>query len=142
MVVKYSVDYIAKSLGIWLTFRAEQKLWEQSLRYSKIKISADGYYYNGQNYDIDAATSALMGLDRSTPPITETTVNDSRPNDIWLFSITASKALFKGAEVSIFVNNIFNNFGYYRDVYGLLRAANPAIFWGIAFSSKLDGLFK
>ncbi len=141
MVVKYSVDYIAKSLGIWLTFRAEQKLWDQSLRYSKIKMSADGYFYNGQNYEIDAATSALMGLDRSTPPSTETTVNDSRPNDIWLFSVTASKALFKGAEVSIFVNNIFNDLAYYKDIYGLLRAANPAMFWGIAFSSKLDDLF-
>ncbi len=142
MVVKYSVDYIAKSLGIWLTFRAEQKLWEQSLRYSKVKMNADGYFYDGKNYVIDPATSATMGLDRPPLDKTKITVNDSRPNDIWLFSITASKALFKGAEVSIFVNNIFNDLGYYRDFYGLLRAANPAIFWGIAFSSKLDGLFK
>ena len=142
MVVKYNVDYIAKPLGIWLTFRAEQKLFEQSVQISKVKLAADGYFYNGQNYDIDAETSAAIGLDRSAPGSEYTTVNASRPNDIWLFSVTASKALFKGAEVSLFVNNIFNNLAYYKDIYGLLRAGNPAMFWGIAFSSKLDNLFK
>ena len=142
MIVKYSVDYIAKSLGIWLTFRAEQKLWEQSLQVSKVKMAADGYFYNGQNIDIDSETSALMGLDKTPYDIENITVNDNRPNDIWLFSITASKALFKGAEVSIFVNNFLNNLGYYKDINGILKPANPAMFWGIAFSSKLDNLFK
>ena len=141
MIVKYNIDYIAKSLGIWLTFKAEQKLWEQSIIISKTKLAADGYFYNGKNVDIDPQTSALMELDR-TYNKNNLTVDSSRPNDIWLFSIIVSKSLFRGAEVSLFVNNFLNDRGYYKNRDGFLSAANPAMFWGIAFSSKVDDLFK
>ncbi|MCD4691417.1 MAG: hypothetical protein K8R79_00765, partial [Calditrichales bacterium] len=62
-------------------------------------------------------------------------------NDNWLFSIVASKSLFKGAEISIFVENILNDRAYYIDRDEYYRSRNPEIFWGIAFSSKLDDLF-
>jgi len=58
-----------------------------------------------------------------------------------MFSLVASKSLFKGAEVSLFVENIFNDRAYYLNREGLYSSRNHEIFWGIAFSSKIDDLF-
>ncbi len=140
-VINYNIDYIARSLGIWLTFKAQQVLWDRNLFVSHPYNHALGYYKDGQNIPIDAETSSRMMLDRSFDALS-TTVDRSRPNDKWLFSIVASKSLFKGAEISIFVDNIFNDPAYYRTRYGTYASRNPEMFWGIAFSSKLDHLFK
>lgn len=141
MVINYSADYIAKALGIWLTFKAQQVLLDKSLDADSPKLSADGYYHSGQHIAIDDATSALMQLDRSVNPL-DVTVDKSKPDNEWLFGITVSKSLFKGAEVSLFVENIFNDRAYYKNRLEQYSARNPEIFWGIAFSSKLDGIFE
>jgi len=141
MIVKYNVDYIAKPLGIWLTLRAEQVLWDQTLNVSHAKLAAQGYYYNGSNVPINAETSQQLNLNRRYSNL-DVTVDKSKPNNKWLFSIIVSKALFKGAEVSLFVNNFLNDRAYYINRYGFYEATNPAMFWGMALSSKIDGLFK
>ncbi|MGD9898714.1 MAG: hypothetical protein AB7T22_06260, partial [Calditrichaceae bacterium] len=139
MVINYNIDYIAKPLGIWLTFKAQQVLWDKNLRKDDPVSAAQGYYSNGDLHEIDAATSEMMGLDRTYDPLDIST--DSRPNDKWIFSIVASKSLYKGAEISLFVENIFDDKGYYKDRQGYYQTRNPEIFWGIAFSTKLDDLF-
>lgn len=139
-IINYKVDYIARSLGIWLTFRAQQVLWDRYLSIGHATKHAIGYWKDGQLIPIDAQTSSLMKLDRSFDEL-NTTVDDSKPNDKWLFSVIVSKSLFKGAEVSLFVENIFNDMAYYKTRYGSYAARNPEMFWGIAFSSKLNDLF-
>ncbi|MBD3223336.1 MAG: TonB-dependent receptor plug domain-containing protein [Caldithrix sp.] len=139
-VVNYVVDYVHKSLGLWFTLRAQQVLWDRDLDIMEADRSAKGYFYNSRNYAISPATSTAMGLDRSLDPL-DTSVDKSRPNDKWLFSIVVSKSLFKGADISLFVENILNDQAYYLDRRGFWRSRNPDIFWGIAFSSKLNELF-
>jgi hypothetical protein len=56
----------------------------------------------------------------------------------WLFSIVVSKSLFKGAEFSLYVNNVFNDRAYYVTPTGAYSARNPDLFWGIAFSTRID----
>ncbi len=140
-IINYKIDYIAPSLGIWVTFKAQQVLWDQVLRVADAYPHALGYFKDGELIPIDAETSTLMNLDRSYDEL-NTTVDKSRPNDKWLFSIVVSKSLFKGAEISLFVDNIFNDMAYYKTLYGGYAARNPEMFWGIAFSTKLDDLFK
>ncbi len=140
-VINYNVDYIARSLGIWLTFKAQQVLWDRYLSVEHPYNHALGYYKDGQNIAIDPETSTKMMLDRSFDELS-TTVDRSKPNDKWLFSIVASKSLFKGAEISIFVDNIFNDPAYYRTRYGNYASRNPEMFWGIAFSAKIDHFIK
>ncbi len=140
MVVNYHIDYIAEPLGIWFTFRAQQVLYDRDLARDNPTIHAEGYYYEGDNIDIDQETSTLMGLDRSFDPF-DLQVDRSKPNDKWLFSIVASKSLFKGAEISLFVENVLNDRAYYKNRQGYYRSRNPEIYWGVAFSSKLDDLF-
>ncbi|WP_456407856.1 TonB-dependent receptor [Caldithrix abyssi] len=140
-IINYKIDYIARSLGIWLTFRAQQVLWDRYLLLGNVTTHAIGYYKDGQLIPIDPQTSTLMGLDRSYDELS-TSVDDSKPNDKWLFSVIVSKSLFKGAEISLFVENIFNDMAYYKTRYGSYSARNPEMFWGVAFSAKLDDLFK
>lgn len=140
MVINYNVDYVAASLGIWLTFKAQQVLFDQDLDVYKPSLHAGGYYENGQNVEIDPATSSQMMLDRSYS--SEDLQVDTRPNDKWLFSLVASKSVFEGAEVSLFVENILDDAAYYTTPNGLRASRNPRMFWGLAFSSKLDDLFR
>ena len=140
MVLNYSVDYVAKSLGIWLRLKAQQVLLDKSLAKENPKIEAIGVYTNGQNYAIDDETSAALGFDRSFEK-RDIEVDNSRLKAKWLFSLTASKSLYKGAEISFFVENIFNDRAYYFSTQNIYRARSPEIFWGIGFSTILDDLF-
>jgi TonB-dependent receptor-like protein/carboxypeptidase family protein len=153
-VINFKIDYISKPLGIWLTFRAQHELLDQDLDHlvSDIQIpeywnigekaheAAQGYYMDGKYYPIDAAISNTYGFDKSHDYIDVTT--DKRPNDRWMFSIVASKSLFKGAEVSIFVDNIFNDKAFYINRKNNYTSRNHDIHWGISFSSKLDDIFN
>ncbi|RMD94557.1 MAG: TonB-dependent receptor [Calditrichaeota bacterium] len=141
VIINYKIDYTAKKLGLWLTLKAQQILWDRVLKTGNPSSHAIGYYLDGQLIPIDAQTSTLMNLDRSFNPLL-TTVDNSRPNDKWLFSVIVSRSVFKGAEVSLFVENIFNDRAYYRTKWNTYSARNPEMFWGVAFSSKLDVLFK
>jgi len=140
-IINYSVDYIAKPLGIWLTLKAQQVLWDYDLNVEDPHYSSDGYFYNGENVNISPEMSTLMQLDRTYDEL-DTKVDKSKPNDNWLFSVVVSKSLYKGAEISLFVENIFNDRAYYINNQGNYSTRNPEIFWGIAFSSKLDNWFK
>jgi len=140
-VINYSADYISKPLGIWFTFKAQQVVWDQYLNIDSPQKSARGYYENGKNIPINAEISHQMGLDRSFDPL-DITVDKSKTNDKWLFSIVASKSLFKGAEISLFVENILNDPAYYLNRYGSYSRRNPEMFWGLAFSSKIDDWFR
>jgi hypothetical protein len=67
-----------------------------------------------------------------------------KPNK-WLFNVSMSKSLFKGAEVSFYVNNFFDDPAIRR--YNSARTTeteeqrNPGLFYGIEFSISLDGIF-
>jgi hypothetical protein len=153
-ILNFNIDYISKPLGIWLTFRAQHEFYDQDLdrivrnleypgiweKGQKAYEAAQGYYMDGNYYSIDAATSQKFGLDKSHDYFYLTT--DKRPNDRWMFSIVASKSLFKGAEVSLFVDNIFNDRAYYLNRENNYQSRNHEIHWGISFSSKLDDLFN
>ena len=140
-IFNYSADYISKPLGIWFTFKAQQVIWDQSLRIDHPDKSAQGYYKDGQNIPISPETSEAMGLNRNFDPL-DITVDKSRMADKWLFSIVVSKSLFKGAEISLFVDNIWNDPAYYVNRYGAYTSRNPEMFWGLAFSSKIDDWFR
>jgi len=139
VIVNYTVDYISNLLGIWFTLKAQQVFLEQSLSAENPKLPADGYYKDYQNIAITEDQSALMELDRSYNELS-TTINKSKPPK-WLFSLVVSKAIYKSAEVSFFVENILNDPAYYYNRNGYYSARNPGIFWGITFSSKLDDIF-
>lgn len=140
MVVNYSIDYIASSLGIWIRLKAQQVILDKDLDKENPTYSANGFYAGGEHYTIDEQTSADLGLDRSFNEL-DITVDNSRLAPKWLFSITASKSLYQGAEISFFVENIFNDRAYYYSRQDTWRTRSPEIHWGIGFSTILNNLF-
>ncbi|OGV12173.1 MAG: hypothetical protein A2237_02795 [Stygiobacter sp. RIFOXYA2_FULL_38_8] len=68
-----------------------------------------------------------------------------KPNK-WLFSFNMSKSLFKGAEVSFYVNNFFDDPAIRRYNSSLTQMSdekrNPDLFYGIEFSMMFDSLTK
>ncbi|MBN2426568.1 MAG: TonB-dependent receptor [Calditrichaceae bacterium] len=140
LVINYFTDYVYKPLGIWFTLKAQQVLFEEFLEKDNPVSSAAGYFYQNRHIPIDKEMSYLMQLDRQFDKF-ETTVDKSESHAKWLFSIVASKSLYKGAEISVFIENIFNDRAYYINRRGSESSRNPEIFWGVAFSSKLDEIF-
>jgi hypothetical protein len=69
----------------------------------------------------------------------------SKPNK-WLFSFNMSKSLFKGAEVSFYVNNFFDDPAirrYYNTPTDEIdEKRNPDLFYGIELSMMFDSLIK
>ena len=140
MVVNYSIDYLNSLLGIWLRFKAQQVLLDEDLNIENPTYSARGFYAAGEHYQINKETSSRLGLDRSFDEL-NTIIDRSRLGSKWLFSVTASKSLYKGAEISFFVENIFNDRAYYYSQQGTWSARSPEIYWGIGFSTMLDDVF-
>ena len=140
MVLNYSIDYITAELGIWVRFKAQQVILDKDLDKVDPAAAARGFYAAGTHYAIDEQASADLGLDRSYDEL-DLIVDNSRMQPKWLFSLTASKSLYEGAEISFFVENIFNDRAYYYSRNGTWVARSPQIFWGIGFSTILDNLF-
>lgn len=124
--INYYAKYTFASLGLWITIRAEQLVWEKNQTFSQSPIDLttakqgeiDEYYFDRE-------------LKRK--PIK------------WLFNLSMSKSLFAGAEVSFYVNNFIDDPSLYR--YYITTATqtesqrNPSLFYGIEFSMTIDKLF-
>ncbi len=141
MVVNYFIDYMAKSLEIWVTLSAQN-----------VPLDRSQYYPPGTNLHAVGFTS-IYGTTYLSPAEAEAyklmrqpASYDVRiikvPGDKWLFSLNVSKALFPGSELSLYVINIFNDYSFYLDTNGLYLARNPEIFYGIEFSLQLDNLWR
>lgn len=124
--INYYVKYTLVSLGLWITLRAEQLVFEksQSSNYAPIDFNV-------------ASTSDIEEYLFSTSQKT-------KPNK-WLFNLSMSKSLFAGAEVSFYVNNFIDDPAL-RRYYGSVstefeEVRNPKLFYGIEFSMTFDKFF-
>lgn len=125
--INYYVKYTHPTLGLWATFRAEQLVWEK--KQNKNEAPVDGTVASASDF-----ASYLFSIDEKTYP------------QKWLLSLNISKSLFKGAEVSFYVNNLLDDSAtrtYYRTTTEIAQEArNPELFYGLEFSFVLDDLFK
>lgn len=133
-ILNYFVKYTHPALGLWVTIRAEHTLFERSRTYNLKPI--DFSVIN------DSAKLATVKISRDFDERIKT-----KPAK-WLFNINISKALFKGAEVSFYVNNFLDDPAIYRYQYtynpqDITEAErNPPLFYGIEFSMVVDELLK
>ena len=67
---------------------------------------------------------------------------DKAPNDRLLFNINVSKSIGRGAEISFFVHNVFDDASIWKNCFGTYNPRNPDIFYGVEFSTILDDLWK
>ena len=145
ILLTYQVNYISKPLGIWVSFTAQQvpHYRTKTIGYGDSLAVA---YYNGLTNE----TFQIPEQDRMNPEYDTYRLNRNQldymtyiyPNK-WLFNIRVSKSLFKGAEVSLFVNNFLDDRAFYENQRypGYYRSRNPEIFYGMEFSMLIDKLF-
>lgn len=124
--LNYYAKYTLAALGIWITVRAEQLVFERNQSYNLIPVVWDML---SEGEKLDRLFDEEMRR---------------KPNK-WLFNVSMSKSLFKGAEVSFYVNNFFDDPAIRR--YYSARTTeteeqrNPGLFYGIEFSLSLEGIF-
>ncbi|NJD21747.1 MAG: hypothetical protein FIA82_03630 [Melioribacter sp.] len=125
--INYSVRYTVPALGLWITLRAEQVVFEnsQTLDQSPIDFNIAG---------ASDIANYLFSQELKTKP------------NKWLLNFNMSKSLFKGAEVSFYVNNFLDEAAirkyYSSPTVQSFEQRNPDLFYGLEFSMALDNLFK
>jgi len=125
--LNYYIKYTMPKLGLWVTLRAEQLVWESSQN------------LNQQPRDLTLLNPTQLADYLFTREI------KTKPNK-WLFNLNVSKSLFAGAEISFYVNNFLDNPAINRYNNSLTSVTeetrNPSLFYGIEFSMIIDNFFK
>jgi len=141
MIIDYSADWFLQRLGMWVTFYVQQTLFNARQDYVN-PFYATGYFdpVEGKTVKITPEESNALGLTHSY------TAKDldvhTTPDNRVLFNINVSKSIGRGAEISLFVQNVPDDPSYYEDWQGIWQQRNPYIFYGVEFSTILDGLWK
>ena len=127
IVLNYFLKYTHPTLGLWITLRAEQVLQE---RRQSLNLEPVDYARLNESQLITRRFSESI---------------KTKPSK-WLFTINISKSLFKGAEVSFYVNNFLDDpaINKYNSTPTLVveESRNSELFYGLEFSMIFDYLFK
>jgi hypothetical protein len=142
MIVNWIADWFFKPVGLWTTFYVQQTLFDSDVNKDDPILYSTGYYdpLADETVYLTPAQSAALGLDRNVDPLD--LVVFKKPNDRFLFNINVTKSLGRGAELSMFVHNFFDDAAFYVDQAGFYRARNHDIFYGVEFSMVLNQLFR
>jgi hypothetical protein len=114
--MNYFIRYTLPILELWVTLRAEQIVFERNQNYSLEPVDFNSLSQSDQ---------VKYNFDREIV----------RKTTKWLFNINVSKSLWEGAEVSFYINNIFDDpaiWQYYSSPTTITEVKrNPALFYGI-----------
>ncbi len=114
LLIDYSVDYKAKSLGVWIKLTAQQHPlnWYKSFSY----VGVDPFNNEWKKY-ADIKGLKFIG-------------------DYWLFNLQLSKSLYWGSEISLRVNNFPDDWAYVFDPYqNYYTAKNNPLYFSFEFST-------
>jgi outer membrane receptor protein involved in Fe transport len=142
LIVDYNADWMIRKLGIWVTFFVQQTLFDWSKSYEDPERDVPMYYdpLTGSVVRITPEQSQSYGLSRKYDEC-DLSINKA-PNDRVLFNVNVSKSIGRGAEISFFVHNVFDDLAIYENCYGTYSTRNPEIFYGVEFSMIMDELWK
>jgi len=146
LYVNYNVDFKIKELGAWATISAQQVVFDKDSYVGLNDSLAVGYLdvYGDQVFFTEAEREAITSTSFKRTYDDYWYLEENRKN-IWVFNLRVSKSLGKASEFSFYVNNFFNS----RPLYQRQRTPNesytmenPALYFGIEISSKIDQLFQ
>lgn len=142
LVLSYQVNYISKALGIWVSLTAQQVPHYQHQRLGFNDSLAVAIYNGLSDQILQIPSSERWAASYESYRLRKNRLDYMTyqyPNK-WIFNIRVSKSLFKGGEISLYVNNFLDDRAFYEDqkYHGSYRARNPEIFYGIEFSIMKD----
>lgn len=125
LILEGQASYLNQRFGLWVTIDVQytpyyqKKYIYESVGYEEINNYGDPYmYYQGMSYWYDAEVQSYTGQ--------------------WLLNLRISKSLSNNAEVSLYINNFFDNRATYVSPYtGLQFNLNSPIYYGLEMSVKL-----
>ena len=126
---------------MWVTFYVQQTLFTAQ------QNNVNPFYATGYFDPVEGKVVKITPQESDALQLTHTyTAKDlavhTTPNNRVLFNINVSKSIGRGAEISLFVQNVPDDPSYYEDYQGIYQQRNPYIFYGVEFSSILDGLWN
>ncbi len=142
--IDYRCDIQFARLGIWVTLHAMQDILSISGYKNMTDIYPKGYLtQDGRLVAIppeDQTSDEYQMLRESLQPYE---LNEEDMPNLWLFNINVSKSLWKGAELSFFVNNLFNHRPYYMQKRSspknpVYTRRNPELFYGLQLSAQIN----
>lgn len=123
----YYLNYKNPELGVWVTLSAEQIVFE---------------HY--QNYDLEPVDYSLLNEEALRYRLF--LESEKRKPNKWMFNFNLSKSLFKGAEISFYVNNFFDDRALWKHKVSIDKLVeeqrNPNLFYGMEFSMVIDEIFN
>jgi hypothetical protein len=142
LIVDYSADWTIRKLGLWVTLYLQQTLFDWSKDYVDPIRDVPMYFdpVDGRIVYITPEQSRQYGLSRTYDKCY--LLIDKAPNNRALFNINVSKSIGRGAEISFFVHNIFDDAAMWENCFGSFYQRNPDIFYGVEFSMILDDLWR
>jgi len=146
LIINYKIDFMLKEFGAWVTIMAQQVVFEKDWYVNLDDSLAVGYINDHGKSTIFSSSERngnISSIFKRVKPSYEYEVENRK--NIWVFNLRVSKSIFKGSEVSFYVNNIINSHPLYRRKRTPTESytkENPDLYFGIEFSSKIDELFK
>ena len=146
LILTYKFNYTSAPLGIWVSFTVQHipHFISKTIGYADSLAVA---YYDGSTDEVynippdQRKNDEYEIFHRSLfPPEYELKKYPAK----WIFNIRVSKSLFKGAEISLYVNNFLDDRAYCESFTNPERyyARNPEIFYGIECSILLGEFIK
>jgi outer membrane receptor for ferrienterochelin and colicin len=147
LLINYRMEFQIQKLGAWVTLEAQQVVFDKD-KYLGLDDSLAVGYINDQGkkivFDEQKRNPSLGSVYKRIYP--EYWDKAENKTNIWLFNLRVSKSLYKGSEISFFVNNFFN----YHPLYQRKRTSagtksytrlNPDLFFGVEFSGVINDIF-
>jgi len=123
VIVDYQLNYVSQRLGAWVTLDIQHIPLEnkkdiyKSVEYTKEMDGIERKFHQGMTDWWDNKLFDYGGQ--------------------WLFDLRITKSLSQNTELSLYINNLFDDRGFWKNPYrNLNRELNPEIYYGLEVSTQ------
>jgi len=126
VILDYQINYISKRLGVWVTL---------DIQHIPLEHKKYEYYsnLNEQTYVQDGVTQKKLFYQDMTY-WWEDSMTDYGSR--WLFNFRVTKSLGHDTEISLYINNIFDDRATWKAPSGSISEHNPEIYYGLEVSAQ------
>lgn len=126
VILDYQINYISKRLGVWVTLDVQH-----------IPLEHKKYLY----YSNLAERKYIQNNVTKVKPIYQDQLywwEDAMTDygSRWLFNFRVTKSIANNTEISLYINNIFNDRALWTSPDGYIREHNPEIYYGLEVSAQ------
>lgn len=128
IILDYQINYISKRLGVWVTLDIQHIPLEHKkvLFYSNASV---------KTFTEDGVTKQdIFYQDMIYPYYWEDDMYDYGSR--WLFNFRITKSIAHNTEISLYINNLFDDRALWEAPNGLIFEHNPEIYYGLEVSAQ------